>query len=397
MPSATAAGSTPLRSTNDRSAFPLQVLLEALGLDPNGPTSAGTAMEPEPTRLSRAEILSMLHGDRIGLVTPRDTVAAVADRLVALVHQLCAISPIILVLDDAQWADEAALGVMLRLGRALRQLPLLVVIAVRPVPQRATLSALRDALDDADVLTLDLRPLNDLEATAMARELLGEPPGPVLAEQLSAAGGNPLYLRELVDALVRESRLRMGPGEVELIGRPTDLPATLPAAIDRRLRFLSEPLISALRVAAVLGPTFSVADLGTVIGQRATDLVPIVGEAVSAGVLTDRGPAALTFRHVLVHQTLYEGMPASLRSALHRQAAENLALAGAQPTRVAEHLLAMPQPVDAWAIDWIAALRRRCRTGLRSRGGAAAASAREADLAGSSPRASRCRPVGRAT
>jgi DNA-binding CsgD family transcriptional regulator len=333
--------------------FPLQVLLEALGVDPNGPISAANASDPETTRASRAEIMSLLHGDRVGLVTPRDTVAAVADRLVALVHRLCAISPMILVFDDAQWADEAALGVLLRLGRSLRQLPLLLVIAVRPVPQRAELSALRDALHEADLLTLDVGPFGDLEAKEMARQLMGEPPGPMLAEQLTAAGGNPLYLRELIDALVRESRLSLRAGEVELIGRPVDLPTTLPAAIDRRLRFLSEPVISALRVAAVLGPTFSVADLGIVTGQRAHDLVDVVGEAVGAGVLTEHDPAALMFRHVLVHQTLYEGMPASLRSALHRQVAESLALAGAPPARVAEHLLAVPPPVDAWMIDWI--------------------------------------------
>jgi DNA-binding CsgD family transcriptional regulator len=56
---------------------------------------------------------------------------------------------------------------------------------------------------------------------------------------------------------------------VDLRGDPSDLPASLPAAIGLRLGFLSEPVMSALRVAAVLGPSFSVADLGTVSGQRA--------------------------------------------------------------------------------------------------------------------------------
>jgi DNA-binding CsgD family transcriptional regulator len=335
--------------------FPLQVLLEALGAGADGVLAVAGEPDPDPVRADRAEIAGLLSAGRHAeLVTPRDRVVGLAERLVGLVHRLCAVAPVVLVVDDAQWADLASLGVLVTLTRALDQLPLLLVVAARSVPSRPEVASLRQALADAGGLSIELGPVSDSETAEMVRQLIGSAPGPALAGQLTAAAGNPLYLRELIDALVRESRLRLGAELVELLGDSSGLPGSLHAAIGRRLGFLPERVMFALRLAAVLGPVFSVTDLGVLTGQRASELMEVVGEAVTAGVLTDSVPGMLAFRHGLVHQTLYEGMPASLREALHRQAAENLARAGASAERVAGQLLAAPKEADAWVINWVA-------------------------------------------
>jgi len=330
--------------------FPLQVLLEILGVS----FATLEAPEPDPVSQCRAEIAALLYATRAEALTPPGTIAVAAERLVALVHRLCALSPVVLLVDDVQWADQASLGVLVRLARTLRQLPLLLVTAARPVPARTEVTALRQALTDAGCLTIELGPVSDSEAAKITQQLIGGRPGPALARQLTMAGGNPLYLRELVDALVRESRLRLKAETADLLGAPADLPATLPSAIGLRLGFLSEPAISALRVAAVLGSSFSVTDLSTVSGKRASDLTDVVVEAVKAGVLADSGPGMLAFRHELIHHTLYQGMPGSLRAAMHRQAAEHLARAGARVEQVAVQLLANPADGAPWMIDWLA-------------------------------------------
>lgn len=333
--------------------FPLDVLLEAFGGGTDSPFAEVAEPDPDSVRAARAEIVGLLHGEQAELVTPRDAVPAAAERIVVLVHRLCTDSPVILVLDDAQWADEASLGVLLRLAGALRQIPLLMVVAVRPVPTRPEVEALREALASAGASAIGLGPLSHIEAAEMVRQIAGAPPGPALARQLAAAGGNPLYLRELIEALVRE-RLHLDASTAELRGDAAGLPRTLTTAIGRRLGFLSQPALSVLRMAAVLGQVFSAAELSTVTGQHASEFADVMAEAVSAGVLAGYAPGTLAFRHGLVHQTLYQGMPASLRAALHRQAAMSLAGAGAEPGRVAAQLLAGPPEADPWMIDWIA-------------------------------------------
>jgi DNA-binding CsgD family transcriptional regulator len=332
--------------------FPLQLALDVLG----GGVSFAVPQErePESVRSGRAEISDLLYsGVRVDPYAPTPAITLVAERLVDLVQRLCAVAPLVLVVDDVQWADEASVEILGRLAGLLRQLPLLVVVAARPVPAKAELTALHRALAEAGGQTIELGPVNDGTAAEMTRRLIGGTPGPALARQLTAAVGHPLYLRELIDALIRESRLELDDRTVELRGDPSDLPSSLPAAIGARLDYLSEPTMSALRVGAVLGPSFSVADLSTVSGQRASDLVGMVAEAVRAGVLTETAQG-LAFRHDLIHRTLYHGIMASLRTAMHRQAAEQLARAGARPEQVAVQLLSAPEEVAPWMIDWVA-------------------------------------------
>lgn len=322
--------------------FPLRVLLDCLRV--------GTAPDAE-----RAEIAGLLQGaGSSGVVTPGDIVGAAAERLVVLVERLCASTPVALVVDDLQWADEASLAVWQRLHRLVPQLPLLLVAACRPVPRRAGLAALRRSMSGTDAVVIELPPLGPEQVAELVGRLLAAAPGPRLRAHARQAGGNPLYIRELVDGLVRDQLVKIEDGTVDLIEEVEVLPpVSVAAAITRRLGFLSDETITVLRGAAVLGSTFSVAGLGVLTGRTPTYLAEVVHEAVTAGVLVESGDR-LAFRHALIRHALYEQMPVSLRSALHRQAAEALASAGAPIVEVAEQLLAAPDAIDGWVTDWVA-------------------------------------------
>src|SRR5260370_24014223 len=108
--------------------FPLDGLVEGLGADANSFATAEES-DPEPIRASRAEIVGLLYGRHVELVTPRDTVATVADRLVALVHRLCAVSPAVLRLEYPAVGAYGGLGGVPRLHPAVPPLPPPLVVA----------------------------------------------------------------------------------------------------------------------------------------------------------------------------------------------------------------------------------------------------------------------------
>jgi tetratricopeptide (TPR) repeat protein len=227
---------------------------------------------------------------------------------------------------------------------------------MRPVPQRADLLALRRTVDEN--ARLRLTELTAAAVTDLVAALAGGRPGDNLLQLASGAGGNPLYLTELVAALKRSATLTVVAGTARLTDGPA--PGSLPAAIADRLGFVSGPVREVLRAAALLGAEFTVPDLAVVAGRSVPDLVPAIEEARAAGVLAESGDG-LGFRHPLIRAALYDGMTVPVRAAWHREAGRALADAGAPVDRVARQLLwavAGPsdaaQPVDEWTLSWLA-------------------------------------------
>ncbi|HEX6756007.1 MAG TPA: AAA family ATPase, partial [Mycobacteriales bacterium] len=328
--------------------FPLRVLLDCLQVSAAAEDSA------------RRRILADL-GDGPAGPGSADLVPAVAEGLLALVDELC-VQPLVLVVDDLHWADEASLLVWQRLTRMAAQLPLLLVAACRPVPLRAELLRLRWGVLAAGTELVELGPLADGPVAELVGGLLGaRSVGTALRRTVARAAGNPLYVREMVDALVRERRVRTEAGTVELTGSDTDpsVPLSLAAAISDRLDFLTGTALEELRSATLVGADFSVTELALLTGRSASELAATIEETVRAGVLAEAG-VRLGFRHPLIRQVLYDSTPAALRFALHRQAARTFADAGAPPEQVAQQLLAaLPETdgvrvVDDWVPDWLA-------------------------------------------
>lgn len=293
----------------------------------------------------------------LGGLSPDDRRLTGAERVLAAVDRLCRLSPLVLVAEDLHWADEASLEIWERLIQAVDGLPLLLVGSFRPVPERPELERLRREVADGRGTVLDLGPLSVAGVTELADDLLGARPGRVLSEVVDRAGGNPLYVRELLDALVRDGRVAVDRGLAELAGEPGGVPETLAAAIDERLEVLSREALQVLRCAAVLGLEFSVTELALVAGRPAREAADLVRQAAVAGVVAQAAEGTAAFRHGLIRQAVYDGIPLPVRAALHRQAARALARAGAAPTRVAAHLMAAPGMAE-WMLDWLSAARR---------------------------------------
>ena len=304
----------------------------------------------------RNTIVRLLRGE-VAADRGTDVPAVLAEQLLALVAEQCAVRPTILVVDDLQWADQASVTLWGRLARSARQVPLLLVGMMRPVPQRDDLLALRRAADDA--ARLQLTGLTEAAVADLVAALAGGKPDGNLLRLADGAAGNPLYVTELVAALARSSSLTITEaGAAELAGGSA--PSSLSAAIADRLGFVAGPVREVLRAAALLGVDFAVPDLAIVLGRSVADLIPAVDEACAAGVLAESGNG-LGFRHPLIRAALYDEMPAPVRAAWHRDAGRALAEAGAPADRVARQMLravggpgGAAEPMDEWMLDWLA-------------------------------------------
>jgi len=316
----------------------------------------GLRVREPSTNPRRNTIVQLLRGE-VGAYRGTDVSATLAELLLALVTELCAVQPMILVIDDLQWADQASITLWGRFARSAGHAPLLLVGMMRPATHRDDLLALRRVVGDN--ARLQLTGLTGVAVADLVAVLAGGKPDGKLLRLADGAAGNPLYLTELVAALARSSGLTVTEaGTAELAGGSA--PGSLSAAIADRLGFVAGPVREVLRAAALLGTDFAVPDLAIVLGRSVADLIPAVDEACAVGVLAESGHG-LGFRHPLIRAALYDDMPAPVRAAWHRDAGRALAEAGAPPDRVARQVLwatGAPgdpaEPMDEWMLDWLA-------------------------------------------
>ena len=376
-------GVTVLRAAGDEliADFPLRLMAECLDV-------SGRSADP-----ARTEIAALLRGgapsawpgeDAAERDAARagDPLLAARERMLALVEELCARGPVLLAAEDLQWSDGLSLRLWGRLARAARRLPLLLVGTARPAPQRAVLDLLRalargSGFEDAGFAdshaALELPPLTDAETARLAAAVAGAEPGTRLRTELARAGGNPLYIRTLLDALLGEGLVTVAPAEpagspstppgsadaaepaaetAEFTGPAGATPAAVAEVIGRRLGPLPDEIISLLRLAALLGARFDPAQLAAVAAADRASVSRALTAAEHAGVLG--GGERPAFRNELFRQVLTRQIPTSVRRTLHGHLARTLAGLGEADDIVVLHLHAAGAELDAWAVDWLA-------------------------------------------
>jgi DNA-binding CsgD family transcriptional regulator len=274
----------------------------------------------------------------------------VVEEIVDLVETACVDRPVLLITEDVHWADTASLLALLSVTRQLSLAPLLTVVTTRPSPLPGGVVRLLDDLAAGGGRTLCLAPLTADEVTALATHELGAPPGPRLTAMLAKAGGNPLWVTAILRSLAADGALRWSSAEVDVT--VSELPASLSELVVRRLRDLPGPTLELLRIAAVLGHAVSLRDVAAVARRSSAEVAGQLSEAYDAQLL-DRVDERVVFRHQLVHDAIYQQVPAPARRLLHREAAVTLMAAGADPLAVADHLVLGAARGDVEAAAWL--------------------------------------------
>jgi DNA-binding CsgD family transcriptional regulator len=252
--------------------------------------------------------------------------------------------PLLVAVDDVQWADLDSLRWLVYLARRLEGVPLALLLASRSAEEGPT----RELLDSLALSTdlLEPRALSEAAVGGLTADLLGAADEEFVAACHAASGGNPFLLRELLGEL---SRRGIVPSR-ESVGVASQLSSQgVGRAVRTRLRQLEPACLPLARAVAVLGdqaqPSLAagLARLGGDAASRAADAL------VDAAILADGSP--LAFVHPLVRAAVYGELSASERADAHGQAARLLAQSGAPADRIALHLLGSEPEGDAGSVE----------------------------------------------
>ena len=277
---------------------------------------------------------------------PDDPGNAVPARIGALHAHLierAAVAPVLVSVDDLQWADHATLLALRLLPGQLARHPVAWVLARSGPPAGRDADLLFDGLHGHGATRLTLGPLSAAAVTELLTGAFGGPPDGQLLALAGGAAGNPAVLTELIEGLREDKAVQVTDGQARLVS------AGLPARVDRvarhRLAGLTDQAQHLLRTAAALGGPFRLPDLAEMLGVTPAQLLPLVEETLAEGIVV-AGDAAFSFRHPLLGRALGEMVPRPARSALHRQFGEILLRRGESPAAAASHLLEAAAPGD---------------------------------------------------
>ncbi|MBL8199597.1 MAG: AAA family ATPase [Chromatiales bacterium] len=242
----------------------------------------------------------------VAALEPRFRPERTADTIVRLLAAARPL-PLVFLMDDAQWTDEASEQLLARLANECLARPWLLLVARRPGDEGFTPQA-------AD--TIELEPLGREASTALLTAATEAAPlRPFEAAMVvDRAGGNPLFIEEIVQA-AREA------GSLE------SLPGSLEAAIAAQIDALDPLARRILRYASVLGNSFRRPVLAGILGAEGEELDDAALSRAGA-FLEDGGDDYLRFRRALVRDTAYEGLAYRVRRRLHQLAGEAAERAG---------------------------------------------------------------------
>ncbi|MEV6016792.1 AAA family ATPase [Streptomyces sp. NPDC051997] len=287
-------------------------------------------------------------GPALGIAEPGDRQPdpqGVCDGLVAAVRRLAKRDwPLVLLVDDAHWADQETLRWLAAFAERLEDLAVLVVVARRPGGVSGESARLLDAVTAAGRPLATLAVLTPAATEGLTRATLGEhADAPFCREVWAVTGGNPYETVELL-AKVQDSELdpvEASAAELRELNR-----SARGRGLVARLEGLGIDATRFAWAAAILGTGISL-DLAAQLAGMPDDEASRCAELLGAArILTAVAPAnghrpdgELEFVHPLIATAVYRSIPDALRTAMHGQAAWAVTESGRGAAAASRHLL----------------------------------------------------------
>jgi tetratricopeptide (TPR) repeat protein len=268
--------------------------------------------------------------DGLPVPPPSSGAAAVARlyrALLGAIEVLGASGPVLLVIDDLQWADELSMGFIQLVAdeRRWERSSVALLAAYRSEETNDELVAL---LDGAGVTGLHLDRLGADVVTAIVGEMLAmpSPPGSLCMQLADASEGNPFFVGEYLRMAVATGVLTRGPDGWQTSAEDADLPplplpSSLRALIEARLADLDHEGVTVLSAAAVLGRESDVMLLQELVALPEREYYRALSDLLARHVLDEPTPGRLRFHHDKLREVSYDKIETDARSALHGRAA----------------------------------------------------------------------------
>jgi DNA-binding winged helix-turn-helix (wHTH) protein len=239
------------------------------------------------------------------------------DGVVRALQKITEEGPLLLVLDDLQWADAASLRLLAYLAPEIARMPLVILATVRNTEGLASDARLAQVLGHRQCEHIELDRLTAIEVAEYTELWLGKPASEVSQAVFATSAGNPFFMVELLRPFRNSD-----PPPVD------DLVLTGPALdiVRQRLRTLGPHATKLLSAAAVVGSDFDLGVLGYVAELDPRSLVDTLETPrKTSAILASAGrPGHFVFGHDLIRSMLLEDLPTSERARLHLRAAEVL-------------------------------------------------------------------------
>lgn len=299
----------------------------------------------EPQSISPARLEGLVGSERA---------VAIAKAVVDVLGAVQAAAPVTLVIDDLHWADTPSLGLLLAIVNSA--LPVAVICATRPVQPSSMEAAMLFGHPAARKLTL--QPLSEPGTIALATSALDVTSLSYDLQRLFAdhAAGSPLFVHLIADVLKRRGLVTIEDGHCKAAAAQGSLTRydfldSEEAAVLARFDVLSDDVKRALRIASVLGRSFTRAALGAALTPQDASLADTRGVLLASGYVTEtieRGESGFRFVHPLVQKAIGDSVSLGLKMQINRRLADYLEDSSTPSALVgrARHLLGTLRPED---------------------------------------------------
>jgi class 3 adenylate cyclase len=319
---ATAATGRCLSYGQGLTFWPLrEIVAELAGTeDGDGPdevlTRLSRLLPPDDDRATVAERVAAALGVVESAAYPEDTFWAVRKLFEAVARE----RPLVVMLEDVQWAEPTLLELIEYLPVAIGSLPVLLIAVTR-----AELFDVRPnfAQGVPGARRIDVQPLSEADSQALVKKLVAEAgvAADVADRVAASAEGNPLFVEELVRMLIDERHLGQDPSALPM-------PPTIHAVLAARLDRLDSTELAVVKAAAVIGKSFSdEAALMLAGGPGHAEPESHLGALVRKGIIEADGGRfggrrTFSFKHILLRDVAYQGILKAQRADLHERYAD---------------------------------------------------------------------------